>query len=143
MPLQFVYNTRGIDWDEAARLISSTLAKREPEALRRAFEHSQVTVFALDGQRLVGMGRALDDGVFQAMIYDICLLPAYQGQGNGALLLQALLDRIQGATVLLYAVPGKEGFYERFDFKIMSTAMARFNNPERMASLGYLRGKRD
>ncbi|MGE4291745.1 MAG: GNAT family N-acetyltransferase [Desulfovibrio sp.] len=139
MPLRLTFDASEVDWDEAAKLISSTLAQREPAPLRAAFEHSQVAVFAWDKTRLAGMGRALDDGVYQAALYDICLLPEYQGHGHGRVLLQALLDRINGATVLLFAVPGKEAFYERFGFQAMVTAMARFQDPERMLRQGYLK----
>lgn len=139
MHLRIHSNTNEIDWQEAAKLITATLAPRDPAPLRRAFQASQVRVFALDGSKLAGMGRALDDGVFQAAIYDLCLLPEYQGKGLGTSLLNALLERIQGQTVLLYAVPGKEGFYERFGFRVMQTAMARFADPVRMERLGYLR----
>ncbi|MDD4731100.1 MAG: GNAT family N-acetyltransferase [Desulfovibrio sp.] len=139
MNLRLQFNTQGLDWAEAARVFSATLAPRAPDLLQRAFEASSVTAFAFDGRRVVGMGRALDDGVFQAAIYDLCLLPEYQGQGQGAALLSGLLERIHGRTVLLYAVPGKEGFYERFGFRVMQTAMGRFENPARMERLGYLR----
>ncbi|WP_022660255.1 GNAT family N-acetyltransferase [Paucidesulfovibrio longus] len=138
MPIQFSSDLADVDWEEAAGLISCTLARRDPAPLRLAFENSQAVVFAKDETRLVGMGRALDDGVFQAVLYDICLLPAYQSQGHGKALLNHLLARIKGANVLLYAVPGKEAFYERFGFRKMTTAMARFGDAERMVRLGYI-----
>lgn len=143
MSLRITHDPREVDWNEAARLISATLARRDPAPLRAAFERSPVTVFAWDGERLAGLGRALDDGVYQAVIYDLCLLPEYQGRGEGTRLLRALLARIRGGSVLLYAVPGKEGFYERFGFRTMTTAMARFADPERMLRLGYLRPAKD
>jgi len=35
-------------------------------------------------------------------------------------------------------VPGKEGFYERFGFRRMTTAMAIFENPASAFARGYL-----
>jgi hypothetical protein len=41
--------------------------------------------------------------------------------------------------IILYAVPGKEGFYEAFGFRRMTTAMAIFADPAKAYADGYLR----
>ncbi|MGE4506326.1 MAG: GNAT family N-acetyltransferase [Desulfovibrionaceae bacterium] len=130
----------GVDWEEACRVFErAPLGTREPEKLRLAFERSALVRFAKDGERLVGMARAISDGVYQAVIYDVCILPEYQGKGLGSRLVASLMEALPGLTVLLYAVPGREGFYGRHGFERMATAMARFSDPERMGSQGYLR----
>jgi len=40
--------------------------------------------------------------------------------------------------IVLYAVPGKQPFYEAFGFRRMTTAMAIFENQERAHKRGYL-----
>ncbi len=40
--------------------------------------------------------------------------------------------------IILYAVPGKEPFYEAFGFRRMTTVMAIFENQERAHKRGYL-----
>ncbi|MEF2145519.1 MAG: GNAT family N-acetyltransferase [Desulfovibrionaceae bacterium] len=139
MDIRLQFDMNGVDWQRAAEVIGASLVRRDPERLRNAFLHSAGVVFAFDGAELVGMGRGLSDGEFQTAIYDLCLLPAYQGRGLGSRMLRALLERLPADTVLLYAVPGKEAFYERFGFRVMTTAMGLFRDPERMQRMGYLR----
>lgn len=42
---------------------------------------------AYDGSRLVGFGRVVSDRVLHAMIYDMIVLPGYQGKGIGTMVL--------------------------------------------------------
>jgi len=134
------FDTEGMDWEQAATVFErAPLGTREPDKLKTAFDQSDLVCFAWDGDILVGMVRALSDGVYQSVIYDLCMLPEYQGQGLGAILLQAVLDRLTSASVVLWSVPGKEGFYAKFGFKPMLTAMARFEHPEKSAANGYIR----
>ena len=136
---RFQNHCRDIDWEEAAAVVlAAPLGERNPEKMRRAFENSFAVCFVFDGGTLAGMGRIVSDGEYQAVLYDLCLRPEYQGRGLGTLLLEKLMDTVRGLTVLLYAVPGKQGFYRRFGFREMGTAMARFSDPERMRSMGYL-----
>lgn len=39
---------------------------------------------------------------------------------------------------ILYASPGKEGFYKKLNFKRMKTGMAYFTNPRRMVDGGFV-----
>jgi hypothetical protein len=41
--------------------------------------------------------------------------------------------------IILYAVPGREGFYAKFGFKPMTTAMAIFADPAQAAERGLIR----
>ncbi|HEY9072296.1 MAG TPA: GNAT family N-acetyltransferase [Candidatus Ozemobacteraceae bacterium] len=140
MPITIRETCENIDWEEvrnALRLVG--MAFREPEEHRRAFEGSFCRVFLFDGSRMVGFGRAISDGTTQAAIYDIVVLPEYQGKGLGKLVMTRLLERLAGCNVILYANPGKEGFYAGLGFRPMPTAMGRFQNPERMVAKGLLR----
>ena len=40
--------------------------------------------------------------------------------------------------IILYSVPGKERFYERFGFLRMRTALAIFQNEQQARERGYL-----
>ncbi len=87
---------------------------------------------------MIGCGRALSDAAFQSAIYDIALLPEYQGNGLGKLLVEEILKQLPESNVILYASPGKEAFYERFGFTRLKTGMGKFLNPERMRVKGML-----
>lgn len=139
MDLELRFNTKGVDWHDAAVIFEQApLGSREPAILERAFANSDVVCFAWDGDKLVGMGRALSDGTIQAVIYDLCMLPRYQGKGLGSRMLEAIMDKAGVPNVVLWSVPGKEGFYERFGFRTMRTAMARFATPETSIENGYI-----
>lgn len=138
--IRFVRECGGVDWREAVAVIEAApLGSRDPSKMQRAFENSHAVCFAYDGDRMVGMGRMVSDGEYQAVLYDLCLRPEYQGHGLGKRIVELLMAEVKGLTVLLYAVPGKQGFYKRFGFEEMTTAMARFADPERMRWLGYLK----
>ena len=131
--------TCGVDWAEAAELVErAPLGRRDPQALRRAFEASAHVCFVYEGKRLLGLGRALSAGVWQGGIYDICVLPEAQGTGVGNLVVSSLLARMEGLTVILFASPGKEPFYEKLGFRRMRTGMGRFACYEQRREQGYV-----
>ena len=129
----------GLDWPVVCDIFErAPLGKRDPDKLRRAAERSHVVCSVWDGRTIVGFGRAVSDGEYQSAIYDIVVLPEYQGRGIGRAMVEALLSRLPPSTILLYAVPGREGFYRKLGFEKLATGMARFINPERAKALGYV-----
>ena len=86
----------------------------------------------------MGFGRAISDGVYQGAIYDVAVLPAYQGKGVGKTILQSILRNLPNCSLILYASPGKEQFYEKEAFRRMKTGMARFIQAEKMKEIGFI-----
>jgi ribosomal protein S18 acetylase RimI-like enzyme len=82
----------------------------------------------------------LADGRDCSYICDIAVHPAQQGRGLGKQIV-ARLVRLSAShrKIILYAVPGKETFYEGFGFRRMATAMAIFDDPAKACARGYLR----
>lgn len=62
-----------------------------PEMLEHAFEHSLKILGAHDGNKLVGLIRAVGDGYSVLFIQDILVLPEYQRKGIGTMLLKSML----------------------------------------------------
>lgn len=62
------------------------MATHPAELTRKAFENSYCGVFVFDNDLLIGVGRAISDGAYQAAIYDIAVLPAYQGKKVGRMI---------------------------------------------------------
>jgi len=140
MDVTLRFDDEGVDWLRAVDIFEQAeLGTREPDTCRKAFANSDLVCFAWDGPTMVGMGRALSDFTRQSIIYDLCLVPEYQGRGLGKLMLQAMLDRLDTPTVVLWAVPGKQGFYKKFGFHPMLTAMGRFEDAEATAAKGYIK----
>jgi ribosomal protein S18 acetylase RimI-like enzyme len=86
----------------------------------------------------MGAGRALTDGVRFAVIFDVVVLPEYQGRGIGKQIMAFLAERSKAPNILLHAVHGKEGFYRKLGYRKMTTAMARFENPDAQRQRGYI-----
>ena len=138
MNLELKYDCANVDWAfVSATLRRVGMATRPPELLQQAFAASAVVVFAyVDGQP-VGFGRAISDGVYQAAIYEMAIVPEFQKQGIGSRIMRAILERLPGCNVILYASPGKEDFYRKLGLRRMKTGMARFQNPDAMAQKGF------
>jgi ribosomal protein S18 acetylase RimI-like enzyme len=139
--IRYTHSIEDINWKDAVEVIERAplgAKKRTPLFLEKAFKSSFISVYVFDSEKLIGLGRALCDGVYQAAIYDVVLLPEYQGKGIGKEMVTRLCNQLPEVNIILYSVPGREGFYEKCGFKKMRTAMAKmgpsYSNPES----GYL-----
>ncbi|WP_298666007.1 GNAT family N-acetyltransferase [uncultured Methanofollis sp.] len=79
-------------------------------------------IIATDGDRTVGMGRAISDGCSDAYLQDIVVLPEYRRRGIGDAIVERLVSfcRERGITWIgLVAQPGTAPFYEKHGFARM------------------------
>lgn len=63
----------------------------DPEALRKGFANSLLTLAAYQDGELIGICRAVGDGETIVFVQDLLVLPAYRRQGVGSALLRAVL----------------------------------------------------
>ena len=125
--MQWVFEQSAVSFRELAELYRITLGEKNPDDLRVAFTNSRFKVFAFDGERLVGAGRAIADGVDCAYLCDVAIHPDYQGHGLGRELMTQLRRLTEGhRKIILYAAAGKDGFYRRLGFDPLPSAMAIF-----------------
>ena len=129
-----------VDWDELTALYrAAPLGNKNPSGLKTAFSNSLFRCFAYEDDKLVGVGRALADGVDCSYICDVAALPSHQGTGLGKEIISRLVSLSQGhKKIILYSVPGKEPFYRKFGFRRMTTAMAIFEDQQLAQERGYL-----
>jgi ribosomal protein S18 acetylase RimI-like enzyme len=129
-----------LDWQALEALYrSAPLGNKNAKDLETAFSNSRYHCFAYEDGIVVAAGRALADGVDASYICDVAVLPSHQGLGLGKDVVQRLMALSAGhKKILLYAVPGKEGFYQRFGFLRMRTAMAVFENPAQAIARGHV-----
>lgn len=138
MNLRLQFDTKDINWNLVIALLQKVgMAYHTVEIHKRAFSNSHTVVFVFDEEKLVGFGRAISDGEYQAAIYDVAVLPSYQGKGIGKMILQSIVKNIPNCSFILYASPGKENFYEKENFKRMKTGMALFADCERKQENGF------
>ncbi len=101
-------------------MIFGKLSERQAEAALRS---SAFVIAAKDGERTVGMTRLMTDGGYFAVVYDVIVLPEYQGQGIGREMMtrvkRFIADGLQPGEqcyTILTSADGKEGFYEKMGF---------------------------
>lgn len=81
-------------------------------------------VIASKGDEIVGMGRAISDGVSDAYIQDVAVRKDYRGQGIGKEIIRALLKELKSnglQWIGLICEPGYERFYQSLGFEIMQS----------------------
>lgn len=138
MNLTFQDNCINIDWEHVANTLKTVgMMNFEAHLHKKAFENSRIVIFVFHASLLVGFGRAISDGVCEAAIYDVAVLPEYQGKGVGTLIIKSLIKRLPECNIILFAEPGKELFYTKFDFRKMRTGMALFREIETMRQAGF------
>ena len=141
MSVVWSHSVEGVDWEELSALyLAAPLGHKAPADLEVAFSNSMFTCFAFESERVVGAGRVLADGVDCAYVCDMAVHPTQQGKGVGKAILTDLVNRSRGhRKIILYAVPGKEPFYQRLGFKRMTTAMAIFEDEVGALKDGYIK----
>jgi len=129
-----------LDWSELEALYrAAPLGNKSAKDLETVFTNSRYRCFAFEGGRLVAAGRALADGADASYICDVAVLPDCQGTGLGKEVVKRLVALSSGhKKIILYSVPGKEGFYRKLGFLRMLTAMAIFENPVKAIERGHL-----
>lgn len=140
LPLTWNYDQEHIDWEVLAHLYKiAPLGEKKAADLQKSFSNSMYKCFVFDATQLIGVGRALADGVDCSYICDVAIHPDYQGKGIGKKIIQKLINLSEGhRKIILYANPGKEGFYKKLGFKRMSTAMAIFQNQTHALEVGLV-----
>lgn len=141
MAVHWTQSTDTVDWNEMSELYRiAPLGNKSADWLRTAFANSMFKCLAFDGEKVIAAGRAVADGVDCSYLCDIVVHPDHQGTGLGKELIGKLISLSRGhRKIILYAVPGREPFYEKFGFRRMQTAMAIFADPQRAAADGYTR----
>jgi len=138
--LSWIYNQSSIDWAQLSELYRiAPLGEKPAENLKVVFSNSKFKCFIFDKSKLVGVGRALADGIDCSYICDVAIHPEYQGIGLGRQIISKLIKLSEGhKKVILYANPGREGFYNKLGFKQMNTAMAIFSNEQYAIEVGLV-----
>jgi len=114
-----------LDLDAVIELYrASTLGERRPvddrERMAAMLQNANLIITAWDGEKLVGISRALTDFVYTTYLSDLAVHLDYQRQGIG----QELIRRTKAATdprasLTLLAAPAAEKYYPHIGFKHM------------------------
>lgn len=90
---------------------------------KQALDNTYYSVSVYDDDKIIGYGRLIGDTICFMYIHDIMVLPEYQNQKIGTLIMNKLMDKVHelqkinpDIRVYLGASKGKEDFYKRFGF---------------------------
>ncbi len=91
--------------------------------LRKCLANSDVIVSLWVGNEIVGFGRALTDGIYRGVLWDIVIDQNYQGKGFGKLIVKNLLSskKIKQTKKLYLMTTNKKLFYSQLDFEEVSS----------------------
>lgn len=95
------------------------------DQLERLVRQSHCFVAAIAGGRIIGMGRAISDGVSDAYVQDVTVDPAWRDAGVGTLIVRHILDRLRAdgiGWIGLIAERGSASFYTSLGFAEMANA---------------------
>ncbi len=140
MALSWSHEITCVDWQELEALYQAApLGRKKAGELEVVFTNSRFRCFVRDEGRLVAVGRALADGADCSYICDVAVMPSHQGTGLGKAVVQELVKLSAGhKKIILYSVPGKEGFYKKLGFLRMLTAMAIFQDRTAAIQRGHV-----
>jgi spermidine synthase len=93
--------------------------------LAKLVRQSHCFVAARAGDRIIGMGRAISDGVSDAYVQDVVVDPAWRGAGVGSRIVGRILERLAAdglGWIGLIAERDSAPFYTRLGFEEMGSA---------------------
>ena len=92
---------------------------RKISDLRKCLANSDVIISIWSGNEPVGFGRALSDGVYRGVLWDIVIDQNYQGKGYGKMIVKNLLEskKIKNTKKIYLMTTNKKLFYSQVEFK--------------------------
>ncbi len=91
---------------------------RFPDKLAAAMKNFETVYSAWDGDKLVGLICAMDDGVMTAYVHYLLVQPEYQGMGIGKELVEKVKETYsEYLRIVVVAYDAELGFYEARGFK--------------------------
>ena len=123
--LTFKYE-KEIEKDKLVELFHSVGWKTAeyPNRLYTAIKNSEYVMSIWNGDDLIGLISAIDDGALNVFITYLLVKPEYQKQGLGKIMMSDFCKRYEGfGRRILSTELDKEKYYNKFDFTIDGIVM--------------------
>ena len=93
-----------------------------PDRLYKALTSCETVITAWDGEKLVGLINAIDDGGMTAYVHYLLVLPEYQGRGVGRTLTEMTREKYKDFFYFFLVAEHKPlvNYYEKLGFAAMS-----------------------
>ena len=87
--------------------------------LKKCLANSDVIVSLWTSNEIVGFGRALSDGIYRAVLWDVVIDKDHQGKGYGKLIVKNILEskKIKNTKKVYLMTTNEKFFYSQMDFK--------------------------
>lgn len=95
----------------------STTTQAMIDNFNKPFINSTIVISAWDNDLLVGCVRVLSDKMFRSVIYDLAVLPKYQGNGIGKELVKKCREQFPNSEWLVGTTNERVSFYEKLGFE--------------------------
>ena len=119
MGIQYT-ESRDVDFGQVSRILAFSIGVRDDwdgERTKEAFLNSTYAVYALDGEKIVGTGRALSDNHGWTLIMDVAVLPEYRRRGVGGGILERIREHFSGHELFTYTYAEQIPFFEEHGFR--------------------------
>ena len=102
------------------------ISGKYPERLYKALMHSSTVLTVWDGEKLVGLARALDDTEMLAQIHYVLVHPDYQGHGIAGKMIEHIKEKYKDFLYIEGMPENKKNvpFYEKHGFSVMKNGAA-------------------
>ena len=92
---------------------------RKKEDLKTCLANSEVVISLWLNNKIVGFGRALSDGIYRSVLWDIVIDNNHQGKGFGKLIVSSLLESkmIKQSEKIYLMTSNQKDFYCQIGFK--------------------------
>ncbi|EXZ04384.1 MULTISPECIES: GNAT family N-acetyltransferase [Bacteroidales] len=102
------------------------LSGKYPSRLIKALKSSSFVVTAWDGNKLVGLIRALDDGEMVVFLHYLLVHPDYQGNGIAAHLLDTIKEKYKDYLYINIMPDERQNitFYQKHGFTLLEDGAA-------------------
>jgi len=111
---------------------TSWAKNRKIKDLKNCLANSDVIISLWSNNKILGFGRALSDGTYRSVLWDIVIDHNYQGKGYGKLIVKSLLEskKIKQSEKIYLMTSNQKDFYCQIGFEEVFTQnlLKRYKN---------------
>lgn len=112
-------------WELYNRLGWADFLKLSAEQLLRAMQQSWHVLYVYNGDQLIGTGRVVSDGVINAYLCGLGVMPEYRGRGIGTEISRRLVAQCKeyNLHIQFFCKEQLVPFYENMGFEVFAVGM--------------------